>query len=411
VPNNATGNITPPIDALAPVYHLSDDDFRTYLRSRANDGFRGTTIGGSDIGAIMGLSPFATANDVYDRILGINTPRESNAAMRRGVAQESLILQRWINEEVTEGRVWDWQSSVDLPPVILGDIGDECIARASLDAVVIDNDSRRYAVEIKSMGARSFDALGANRYEDTGHIPPSYYAQVQWYLMVSGYAGAYFVAEGPDHTAPLFVEYIVRNDDWILRARNTAVAFWREHVLTRTRPRITATPRNMSRAPNRTRTVVGPETGIPNVIGDTIRVDAPYFGGELEHQTRRAAQALSDAIDRDILDAFVDTNTPDAARTAALVDEAWLAKQVLDRAKAEYEAASEALKQYMEANNWVGAVGNGVSVSRIEGTRTSVDWAAYRRDHPTIAVTEYERATATVSLRFNDTTPRVTRTL
>ena len=50
-------------------------------------------IGGSDVAAIIGLSPWTTPLDIYEQKLGIALPSEETEAMYWGTALEPAIRQ------------------------------------------------------------------------------------------------------------------------------------------------------------------------------------------------------------------------------------------------------------------------------------------------------------------------------
>lgn len=234
-PRRPPGRSPAEVVMTVPPFPLPLDEFLAMLESRRNDGFNGTSIGGSDIGAIMGLSPYASASSVYDRIVSNAPGRLQNAAMRRGVEREPLILARWLAEEESAGRLWIAEPNV--PPQLLQLGDDGCWARASLDARLLRKFlGTKYVLEIKSLGAHNFNLLGSAGASHVHGIPASYYAQVQWYLMITGDEGAYFVVEGPVPESPLFVTVLRQNPEYIASMQASALAFWREAVLMRKRP-------------------------------------------------------------------------------------------------------------------------------------------------------------------------------
>src|SRR3954471_5849993 len=59
-------------------------------------------VGGSEIGAVAGLSPFATPLDVYATKVGERPPLEENHHMRRGRILEPAIAAWWAEETGAE---------------------------------------------------------------------------------------------------------------------------------------------------------------------------------------------------------------------------------------------------------------------------------------------------------------------
>lgn len=129
---------------------------------------RSRGVGGSDAAAILGLSPWKTAFEVWQEKLGLSKGKPDNPAMAYGRLIEPVIRQ-WYSDET--GRV------VTVPnapifhpkyPYILG----------SLDGIA---DGER-VLEIKT--SRSSDGWGE---PGTDQIPVYYQTQVQQYMMVTGF--------------------------------------------------------------------------------------------------------------------------------------------------------------------------------------------------------------------------------
>lgn len=127
---------------------------------------RTTFIGGSDIAAIAGLSPYRSALDVYLEKTGQAPAFEGNEATRWGSALEPLIAQRYAERM---GREVYAPTSVAIHPA-------HPWYRAHFDRLVR---SPRLLLEIKTAGARQAHRWGT---PGTDEIPEEYLAQVHWYL-------------------------------------------------------------------------------------------------------------------------------------------------------------------------------------------------------------------------------------
>lgn len=125
-------------------------------------------IGGSDVAAIMGLSPWKTAYQVYQDKRGEVKDFEGSAVMDWGKRMEPAIRQ-WYSDQT--GR------SVRLPDKILYHPVHQFML-ASLDGFTDDN----RVVEIKT--ARYSKDWGE---PGTNQIPESYMCQVQHYMAVTGF--------------------------------------------------------------------------------------------------------------------------------------------------------------------------------------------------------------------------------
>lgn len=137
--------------------------------------WRAGRVGGSDIAAIVGLSPFpdGTRDHVFREKLGTWT-RPVNEAMRRGI-----ILEPWARLIYTE------RTGHPAPPACVE--MDGCPwAAASLDGLC---GSR--ILELKCGGWQLHSAALM------GEVPDYYAAQVQWQMLVSGIAHCDFVSFNP----------------------------------------------------------------------------------------------------------------------------------------------------------------------------------------------------------------------
>ena len=172
---------------------------------------RAKRIGGSDIGAIIGVNPYKSIVDVYvDKTEGSNF--KGNELTHWGHMLEGTILKEFSNKH-KELIVYEVPYSV---------INDFLIA--NLDGALKDKETGDYGVlEIKTTSIWNKKEWE----EDT--IPQSYYAQVQHYLMLTGYRFAYVaVLIGGQQYKEFKVE---RNEEDIELIRNKATEFYNENIL------------------------------------------------------------------------------------------------------------------------------------------------------------------------------------
>lgn len=181
---------------------------------RSNDWhiYRMQGIGSSDIAAIMGLSSFKTAEDVFEEKMGFSLDKTS-PAMERGIRYEREAL---IKAEDLLG--------VDLVPLIVEDDREEFI-RASLDGY---NRQKNILVEIKI-------PLPENYFKNCQEIAQSYYCQVQWQMMITGSEQAFLFIYSPEikegimhvcEAAPIYQA----------KLKETARRFWKEHIIPGIKP-------------------------------------------------------------------------------------------------------------------------------------------------------------------------------
>lgn len=173
---------------LAPGSHSGVFYFRYSDRSPEWHRLRMTGIGGSEIGAICGLSKWTSAYKLWAlKTKRIKQPEIVSEAIEWGNRLEPVIIDKFEAEHP------DW--------VILRDPGtyhhnERKWQRANPDGLIFDG--KEWAIlEVKTA-----------HFEDEWRNgpPPSYEAQVQWYMSVLGYSKAYFATLFHGNT---YKEYVV----------------------------------------------------------------------------------------------------------------------------------------------------------------------------------------------------------
>lgn len=182
--------------------YANDDDWHTLREKR---------IGGSDVGAILGVNPYKSIIDVYiDKTEG--STFKGNNATHWGHMLESTIIKEFASRH-KELQVFDAPFSI---------VDNFLIA--NLDAVLRDKENGNFGVlEIKTT------SLWNKKEWEEDTIPQSYYAQVQHYLMLSGYKFAYVaVLIGGQEYKEFKVE---RSEEDIALIREKATEFYKENIL------------------------------------------------------------------------------------------------------------------------------------------------------------------------------------
>lgn len=178
-------------------------------------------IGGSDVAALVGLSPWATPLTVYTRIK-TGASNGDSPALRRGRLMEPVIRAMYSEDEAV----------TLLGPASLAH-PSLAYVRASLDDVGRRNGQGRHAVEYKSVFPTEAHGWGE---AGTDAVPDYYATQVHWYLGVGLASGALDEATADVAALLLGMEdaprvYRVAHDAdvyaWLLEA---AERFWRDHV-------------------------------------------------------------------------------------------------------------------------------------------------------------------------------------
>ncbi len=176
-------------------------------------------IGSSDVAAIMGYSPFAGPAEIWaSKTMEIED--KTNAAMRRGISLEPLILRQAENE---------------LGKPIIPDqrfiSADDPLFAANLDGWIIDG---KIIIEAKSTG--TWDGWGDDGSEV---VPEAYYLQVQHQMFCAESPVAQIWAAVPNMRTAEFEtrQFIIpRNNDVITAIKNTCREFWDNYVATKTPP-------------------------------------------------------------------------------------------------------------------------------------------------------------------------------
>ena len=177
---------------------------------------RAKRIGGSDIGAIIGVNPYKSIVDVYvDKTEGSNF--KGNELTHWGHMLEGTILKEFSNKH-KELIVYEVPYSV---------VNDFLIA--NLDGALKDKETGDYGVlEIKTT------SLWNKKDWEDDVIPQHYYAQVQHYLMLTGYKFAYIaVLIGGQQYKEFKIE---RSEEDINLIRNKATEFYQENLLKKIPP-------------------------------------------------------------------------------------------------------------------------------------------------------------------------------
>ena len=132
--------------------------------------FRRNTIGGSDVPAILGWSPYATREDVRAEKLKGHTKPDSKA-MQRGRLLEPAIL-AWVAEEY----------GVEYDARYAGTAWVDGWQHFTPDAVTTDG----ILIEAKTTGARDLDHGWGRAGGFKGEVPLHYTAQIVWGLGLLG---------------------------------------------------------------------------------------------------------------------------------------------------------------------------------------------------------------------------------
>lgn len=168
-------------------------------------------ISGSEIGAILGLSPFKSAYTLWAEKCGlIPVDQVGNTAMRLGQLVEPAIRQLFIEQH---------------PECVVEELGtyahvENSWAHANVDGIGVDDKNELFILEIKHTAT----------YWDS--VPEHYRAQAFWYMYVLDVKRTVFAVVN----AGRYKEYEVVWDDFEFQAILQAVTRFRQLVLDQVKP-------------------------------------------------------------------------------------------------------------------------------------------------------------------------------
>lgn len=139
---------------------------------------RKTRVGSSEIAAIMGLSKYKSALDVYLEKQGLVDPQPDTIRLKMGRVKEPLIAELFA--ERTSFEVVRAGHAITLKNA------PWCLATP--DYYGVKNDGTRVILELKNIGSYS-----ASEWADE-NIPDYYYSQIIWQMGVTGIEEGYLVA-------------------------------------------------------------------------------------------------------------------------------------------------------------------------------------------------------------------------
>lgn len=165
-------------------------------------------IGGSDTGAIMGVNPYKSILEVWmDKTNQIAIEETETESAYWGKRLEPVVRDEFAK-----------RSGLAVQPVpFLLQHEEHIFMLANLDGMVDDPVYGRCVFEAKTSSAYKAE-------EWVNGIPDSYYAQLQHYLAITGWAGAYIAAliGGND----FIYRFIPRDEAYIEKLINRETSFW-----------------------------------------------------------------------------------------------------------------------------------------------------------------------------------------
>lgn len=221
-----------------------------------------TGVGGSDVAAILGLSPYKTPAEVYARIVH-GTPEAKGVRLRLGQIAEPHILQDYCDRH--DLSMMDLQRNVEIVHPV------KPYMRGELDAL---KTGKAFGVECKLVGQRQAERWGADGSDD---IPDEYLVQVAWYSMLAdiGYMAIAAWFDGGGDYREFRYE---RNLELEGRLRELVEKFWTDHVEKKVPPSLLGAHADTVR-------LIYPRGNgtVREAVGEEIFAISAYAGAHKEH--------------------------------------------------------------------------------------------------------------------------------
>jgi len=189
---------------------------------------RKTGLGGSDVAAVLGLSPWRTAVDVWLDKTGRTQDGEMNEAMFWGTVLEDVVARHYAKTEIRKVQRIGEMMRHPRNAWMLANIDRAIVApgsRARFDAgKLLGADG---ILECKTASAYKAGEWG--REGDDDAIPTHYAAQAMWYLAIAGleWCDVAVLIGGQRY----LVKRVERDDETIKGMIERAEEFWFKHVV------------------------------------------------------------------------------------------------------------------------------------------------------------------------------------
>lgn len=187
---------------------------------------RRNSLGGSDIGAVLGLNQYKSPYAVWAEKTGRIPQQEDNEAMRQGRDLEQYVAERFTERSGKSVKRYNYLLRSDAAPYL----------HANID--------RRIVGEKSGLECKTSSSLNLRAYS-SGEFPESYYAQCVAYLAVTGWERWYLAALVLNKAFYIYQITTIQNDtipDWcessvyvsleeINALKRCAIDFWESYVI------------------------------------------------------------------------------------------------------------------------------------------------------------------------------------
>lgn len=247
-------------------------------------------IGGSDVAAILGLSPWRSPLDLYLDKTGAAEPQPDSEPMYWGLRLEDIVAAEWQERTGRKVQRINTMQRDARRPWMLANIDRAIVTPGSRARLADDGTLRGAEGLLECKTASAYSAADWQGLDGSDALPVHYAAQGMWYLAVTGQDVCEFaVLIGGQRYAMRRVE---RDDETIRGLVDQAEAFWRGHVLAGVPP----APRSAADAARLWRRDSGEMQAIDDATGLLVTLNELRSMRDLAKKTDAHIDQLSDAL-------------------------------------------------------------------------------------------------------------------
>lgn len=187
-------------------------------------------LGGSEVSAVLGLSPFQTAAGLWDEKMGLVEPKPTSDAMWVGIYLEDGIAKLWKHRHDEKGG--------PLGPMRRHKPKSHAeyrFMRASPDRILYVLGVPVEGLEIKCISDFSAKAGGWGR-SGSKEYPEYYKVQCAWNRMIFDLPRWNLVAMVADNKYTLKSYVYEKDEAYEANLRDEAIKFWTNHIIAKVRP-------------------------------------------------------------------------------------------------------------------------------------------------------------------------------
>lgn len=257
-------------------------------------------LGGSDMGAIMGLNKYSSPLKVYmDKVENIREDVSKKSAVRKGKDLESLIRTLYVTPYLGD----QGYSVRTLQHILINNIYPWI--RANLDGIAVNMDNpqdytKHIGIEIKVVTPFAEDAWNG---EDYCGVPASYYAQCQTYMLVTGVQKFVLCALFENNWEMHYYD-IPRDEAFIARIIKESKHFYEYHMQLKIRPTVKL-PIDTEIVP---KLVKEAEATIPTFTTDTMSEKIVEYREAVK--ARKEAEKVEDELKSELVDRYTKGERP-----------------------------------------------------------------------------------------------------